>query len=356
MITKDKVLLSLRGVREPKFQKDFTQMNLVDVKVNENKVSLKIYLREDVFDQKDEIEKKVRNKINLAFGDQVADLQVEFIKVPDYSDVRKRIKLEVLDESKAKLGRVIAITSGKGGVGKSTVSINLAVALRDLGYRIGLLDADIYGPSIPTAFGLEGHILEIKDEKIQPIEKMGLKMVSIGFMIPEVDTPLIWRGPMLHKAINEMVNEVEWGDLDYLVVDLPPGTGDAILSLNNSVKIDGAIVVSTAQKVAAADVMKNINMLRTLSIPIIGIIQNMSYVECPCGERIYLWGKDGVIQLANKYEIEFLGEIPFIPSVVESMETGNFITLSEQAKIVFREISEKIINRLDVIAGLKRGG
>jgi len=217
---------------------------------------------------------------------------------------------------------------------------------------VGLLDADVYGPSIPTAFGLEGTILQIKDEKILPIEKFGLKLVSIGFMLPEVDTPLIWRGPMLHKAINEMVNQVEWGELDYLVVDLPPGTGDAILSLNHSVKIDGAIVVSTSQKVAAADVMKNINMLKTLSIPIIGIVENMSYVECKSGERMYLWGKGGVLKLAQKYELEFLGELPFIPSIVEVMESGNLVFLSEESKRVFMELAKRVINRLNILSAI----
>ncbi|MCS7243614.1 MAG: Mrp/NBP35 family ATP-binding protein [Candidatus Calescibacterium sp.] len=347
MITRDKVLMALRGVKEPKFQKDFTQMNLVEVTVDNSNVRIKLYLREDVFEERIEIENKVKNKLQLAFGDQLSSIQVEFVKVNDYSEIRRKIKLDVLNESKVNLGRVIAVTSGKGGVGKSTVSINLAVSFKELGFRVGLLDADVYGPSVPTAFGLEGHILEIRDEKIVPIEKMGLRMVSIGFMIPEVDTPLIWRGPMLHKAINEMVNQVNWGDLDYLIVDLPPGTGDAMLSLNNSVKIDGAIVVSTSQKVAAADVMKNINMLRTLSIPIIGIIQNMSYVECSCGQRIYLWGKNGVLDLASRYNIEFLGEIPFIPSIVDSMEHGNFLMLSKEAKSVFEEISKKIINKLN---------
>ncbi|MCX7758259.1 MAG: Mrp/NBP35 family ATP-binding protein [bacterium] len=347
MITKDKVLMALRGVKEPKFQKDFTQMNLVEVTVDDSNVRIKLYLREDVFGERGEIENKIKNKLQLAFGDQLNSIQVEFVKVNDYSEIRRKIKLDVLNENKVNLGKVVAVTSGKGGVGKSTVSINLALSLRELGFRVGLLDADVYGPSVPTAFDLEGHILEIRNEKIVPIEKMGLRMVSIGFMIPEVDTPLIWRGPMLHKAINEMVNQVNWGDLDYLIVDLPPGTGDAILSLNNSVKVDGAVVVSTSQKIAAADVMKNINMLRTLSIPIIGIIQNMSYVECLSGQRIYLWGKNGVVELANRYNIEFLGEVPFIPSIVDSMEHGNFLMLSKEAKSAFEEISKKIINRLN---------
>ena len=350
MITKDKIIMSLRGVKEPFFQKDFIQMNLIDVDLLENNINIKVYLKEEVFDNKEEIEKKIQEKLKIAFGEQIGNVNIEFIKISDYSQVRRRVKLEVLDSKKANLGKVIAVTSGKGGVGKSTISINLALSLRELGFKVGLLDADVYGPSIPTAFGLEGTILEIRDEKIQPIEKFGLKLVSIGFMIPEVDTPLIWRGPMLHKAINEMVNQVDWDNLDYLVVDLPPGTGDAILSLNNSVKIDGAIVVSTSQKVAAADVMKNINMLKTLSIPIIGIVENMSFIECKNGEKIYLWGKGGVIELAQKYDIEFLGEIPFIPNVVQTMETGNLVMLTEQTKNIFKEFAKKVINRLNVIS------
>lgn len=346
MITKEKVLMSLRGVKEPVFGKDLTQMNLVNVEVYENNIKIQVYLRQDVFNQKEDIEKKIKDKLLLAFGNQLGTVEIDFLQVNDYSEVKKRKVLNVIDSLKAKLGRVIAVTSGKGGVGKSTVSINLALALKDLGFKTGLLDCDVYGPTIPTAFGLEGHILEIKDEKILPIEKFGLKMVSIGFMIPEVDTPIIWRGPMLHKAINEMVNNVEWGELDYLVVDLPPGTGDAILSLNSSVKIDGAIVVSTSQKVAHADVAKNINMLKTLSIPILGIVENMSYIECPRGERIYLWGKGGTQKLAQKYEIPFLGELPFFPEIVESMENSNYISVPLKIKENFKDLAQKIIDKL----------
>lgn len=345
MITKDKILMALRGIKEPQFQKDLTQMNLVDVQIYDDKINLKIYLKELVFDKKDEIEEKVIKKLKLAFGENV-QIGVDFQKVNDYSEVKRKIKLEVLESNKVKLGKVVAVTSGKGGVGKSTVSVNLAIGLRDLGFNVGILDADVYGPSIPTAFGLERMILEIKDEMIQPIEKFGLKLVSIGFMIPEVDTPLIWRGPMLHKAINEMINQVQWNNLDYLVVDLPPGTGDPILSLNNSVKVDGAIVVSTSQRIAISDVMKNINMLKTLSIPIIGIIENMAYVRCDCGQKIYLWGQNTLSELANKYEIEFLGSIPFLPNVIKAMETGNFVILSDQDKQIFKELALKVINKL----------
>jgi ATP-binding protein involved in chromosome partitioning len=349
MITKEKILLALRGVKEPELNKDLTQLNLVDVQViNQDSVKLTLYLKNENY--KAQIDSKVREKLNLAFGELLKNLDINFVLVDDYSQIRRKIKLEVMNNRS--FGKVIAVTSGKGGVGKSTVSINLALALRDIGFKVGLLDADVYGPSIPTAFGLEGTILQIKDEKIIPIEKFGLKLVSIGFMLPEVDTPLIWRGPMLHKAINEMVNQVEWDQLDYLVVDLPPGTGDAILSLNNSVKVDGAIVVSTSQKVAAADVMKNINMLKTLSIPIIGIVENMSYVECKSGERMYLWGKGGVLNLAQKYELEFLGELPFIPSIVEVMESGNLVFLSEESKKVFMELAKRVINRLNILSAI----
>ncbi|MFN4219429.1 MAG: P-loop NTPase [bacterium] len=344
MITKDKVLMSLRGVKEPNLQKDLIQMNLVDIHLDESNIKIEVYLKEEAMDKKDEIEEKIKNKVYLAFGQEVRSLQVDFIKVEDYSQVKKRKVLNVVDSLKAKIGKVIAITSGKGGVGKSTVAINLAISLKDLGFKVGLLDCDVYGPSIPTAFGLEGYILQIKDEKILPAEKFGMKMVSIGFMIPQVDTPLIWRGPMLHKAINEMVNNVEWGNLDYLVVDLPPGTGDAILSLNSSVKIDGAIVVSTSQRVSTVDVAKNINMLKTLSIPIIGIIENMSYVQCSCGEKIYLWGREGVKSLATKYEIPYLGEIPFFPEIVESMEYSNFIKIPQEAKKIYQKIAKQIVD------------
>ena len=205
---------------------------------------------------------------------------------------------------------IIAIASGKGGVGKSTFAANIAVALKQIGNNVGLLDADIYGPSIPRMMGITGRPETNKNKKLIPLENYGVKCMSIGFLI-DVDTPAIWRGPMIMKALEQMFGGVEWGELDFLIIDLPPGTGDAQLSLAQNSKLSGSIIISTPQDIALIDVRKGINMFRKVNVPILGLVENMSYFICEnCNEKHFIFSNKGAKKEAEKFQIPFLGELP----------------------------------------------
>ncbi|MCS7262362.1 MAG: Mrp/NBP35 family ATP-binding protein [Aquificaceae bacterium] len=219
---------------------------------------------------------------------------------------------------------LICVGSGKGGVGKSTVSANLALALSKLGYRVGLLDADMYGPSIPTLMGIKGERVSVDStNRMIPIEKYGLKLLSMGFLLPSEDTPVIWRGPMLMRALTQFLFDANWGELDYLVMDLPPGTGDVQLTLAQNVHITGAVVVTTPQDVALADVKKAVAMFREVQIPVLGLIENMAYFVCPgSGEKFYIFGKGRVMEFATTYRLKVLGSIPIDPELAETSDLG----------------------------------
>ncbi|NPA42332.1 MAG: Mrp/NBP35 family ATP-binding protein [Aquificae bacterium] len=243
---------------------------------------------------------------------------------------------------------LIAVGSGKGGVGKSTVSANLALALSKLGYKVGLLDADIYGPSIPTLLGLKGERATVNERnKIVPVEKFGIKVLSIGFMLPSEDTPVIWRGPMLMKALTQFLFDVEWGELDYLILDLPPGTGDVQLTLAQNVDISGAIVVTTPQDVALADVKKATSMFKEVQIPVLGVIENMAYFVCPeTGNRYYIFGKGKTAEFASAYGLKILGSIPIDPVVAEKSDEGEPVVVSAPES----EVSKAFIGIAKLVA------
>ena len=217
---------------------------------------------------------------------------------------------------------IIAIASGKGGVGKSTFSVNLAVALKSIGMRVGLLDADIYGPSIPRMIGFRKKPEMNSDKKLVPIENYNIKCMSIGFILDE-EAPTIWRGPMVIKALEQMFNGVDWGTLDYLIIDLPPGTGDAQLTLAQSSKLSGSIIISTPQDVALADARKGINMFKKVNVDILGIVENMSYFICEnCNEKHFIFSKDGAKKEAEKFKVPFLGNIPIDKRLREQSDEG----------------------------------
>ena len=252
---------------------------------------------------------------------------------------------------------IIAVASGKGGVGKSTTSVNLALALQALGKTVGILDADIYGPSMPRLLGItdkptaEGRVLS-------PLEAYGLKVMSMGFLVEE-DTPMIWRGPMVISALTQMLREVAWGELDILVVDMPPGTGDAQLTMAQQVPLAGAIIVSTPQDIALIDARKGLNMFRKVEVPILGIIENMSTFICPkCGERSDIFGHGGARQEAEKMGCPFLGEMPLHIDIRRTSDGGTPVTVSEpdgpHAKL-YEEIAAAVIERLDVETGSGAG-
>ena len=256
------------------------------------------------------------------------------------------------DEKKFKIDarNIVAIASGKGGVGKSTFSVNLATALSSLDLRIGILDADIYGPSIPKMMGISKKPLMNENKKLIPLENYGIKLMSIGFIL-DSEAPTIWRGPMVMKALEQMFNGVEWGQLDYLIIDLPPGTGDAQLTLAQSSKLSGSIVISTPQDVALTDARKGINMFKKVNVDILGIVENMSYFLCDnCDQKHYIFSKDGVKKEAEKFKIPFLGEIPIYKNLRIQSDNGIPATIDNpegEASKKFISIAKNLKKSLD---------
>ncbi len=245
---------------------------------------------------------------------------------------------------------IIAVASGKGGVGKSTTSTNLALALASKGQRVGVLDADIYGPSQPRMLGVTGKPNSPDGKKLMPMENFGIRVMSMGFLVDE-DAPMIWRGPMVQSAITQMLNDVEWGEIDYLVVDLPPGTGDAQLTMAQKVPLAGAIIVSTPQDIALLDARKALNMFRKVDVPVLGIIENMSYFACPhCGERTDIFSHGGARQTAKDYGVDFLGEIPLDLDIRLTSDSGRPVVVSDpngsQARC-YLDVADAVIAKLD---------
>ncbi len=227
------------------------------------------------------------------------------------------------------LGRIIAVSSGKGGVGKSTVAVNLAVALAQSGARVGIMDADIYGPNVPRMLGLDGPPRLDNQDRMVPHEAFGVRVVSLGFLVAP-DQPAIWRGPIIMKVINQFLRDVAWGKLDYLIVDMPPGTGDAQLSLVQATHVHGALIVTTPQDVSTGDALRGAKMFERVGVPIIGVVENMSYFECPhCGKPTALFGSGGGKKLADSLSLPLLAEIPLYPRVLEGGDSGRPIVVSE---------------------------
>src|SRR6266571_384755 len=281
------VIQALRAVKDPDLHRDIVTLNFVkDLKVDQGKVSFTLELTTPACPVKKDLEQQARNAVLNVRGMQA----VGGVK------------------------NIIAVGSGKGGVGKSTVTVNLAVALARAGATVGLMDADVYGPNVPMMLGIMGRPQAINN-RIQPLSKYGVRVMSMGFLTTD-DTPLIWRGPMLHSVITQFVRQVDWGELDYLLVDLPPGTGDVQLTLTQTVPLMGAVVVSTPQDVALQDARKAILMFRQVRVEILGIVENMSYFVCPhCDQRTDIFSHGGGEETARKYEVPFLGEVPLDISI-----------------------------------------
>ena len=287
---------------------------VTNIKLNQDNKNINIVCK----DGKAFISLNIDSKFQNQYQNLIVDLKNSIQKLDDILSVNVILTSEKLNEQdnkqdwrfKIKSKNIIAIASGKGGVGKSTFAVNYAVALKNIGYKVGILDADIYGPSVPRMMGISGKPQANDDNKLVPLESYGVKCMSIGFLI-SVDTPAIWRGPMVMKALEQMFNGVEWGELDYLVIDLPPGTGDAQLTLAQSSKLSGSIIISTPQDVALIDARKGINMFNKVNVPVLGIVENMSYFICDsCNQRHEIFSNGSVKKEAEIFEIDFLGEIP----------------------------------------------
>ena len=244
---------------------------------------------------------------------------------------------------------IIAVGSGKGGVGKTTLAVNLAVALAKMGHKVGLLDADVYGPNVPLMLGVSGQPKMVGENRIEPLEAHGLKVISVGFLNPG-DKPIIWRGPMLHQIIKQFLSMVDWGHLDYMVVDLPPGTGDIALSLVQNVPLTGAVVVSTPSDVSLQDARKAIEMFRQMKVDVVGVVENMSYCVCPhCEHEVDIFSRGGAEKMAQQYGVSFLGNVALDPEVRKSGDGGTPVVLggenSPHAKSLF-EFARKVLARV----------
>ena len=321
-MTEAEILKALSNVQEPDLGKDLVTLNMIkDIAIDGNTVSFTLVLTTPACPMKDMMRSACENAIKILVN-KAAIVQVNF--TANTSSNRKDGQL-VLNGVK----NIIAVVSGKGGVGKSTVAANLALALAEGGASVGLMDADIYGPSVPIMFGIRGErpLMKEVDGKafIVPIEKFGIKLMSIGLLVDEKNA-VVWRGPMASSAIRQFVTEVDWGELDYLIIDMPPGTGDIHLTLIQTVPVTGAVVVTTPQTVALADAKKAIAMFAQaqINVPIIGLVENMAYftpAELP-DNKYYLFGKEGGKNLAEEYELPFLGQIPLVQSIREGGDGG----------------------------------
>ena len=247
------------------------------------------------------------------------------------------------------VGAIIAVASGKGGVGKSTTAVNLALGLRDLGLKVGMLDADIYGPSVPKLLAIRGRPETIGGTKLKPMDGYGLKVMSIGFLVEE-ETPMIWRGPMVMSALTQMLREVEWGDLDVMVVDMPPGTGDAQLTMAQQVPLKGAVIVSTPQDLALIDARRGVAMFQRVNVPVLGVVENMSYFLCPnCGTRSDIFGHGGARREAERLGVAFLGEVPLHMDIREKSDAGLPVVATDPDgphAVIYREIAAKVRDQL----------
>ncbi len=328
-ITVDQIKAALSKVIEPDLKKDIITLGLVsNIQVEDNKVAFTVQISNPAMHSKKRMQEACEFALERAFGKDVKSaIAIEALPKDRDPEVRK-----VLPNVK----HIIAIASGKGGVGKSTITANLAAGLAKQGYKVGLVDADIYGPSAPTMFDLVGQRPKgvEKDGKtlIQPIESYGVKVLSIGFF-SEPDQAVVWRGPMASKALNQLFKDAEWGALDYLLIDLPPGTGDIHLSLVQNVPLTGVIIVSTPQEVALADARKGINMFQMdgLKVPVVGLVENMAWftpAELP-DNKYYIFGRDGAKNLAESMNVPLLAQIPLIQSVRESGDIGRPAVLQE---------------------------
>ncbi|MBI2118580.1 MAG: Mrp/NBP35 family ATP-binding protein [Elusimicrobia bacterium] len=341
-VTKEQVLEALKTVQDPDLHKDIVTLGFIkDLRICEGNVAFEIHLTTPACPVKDLLQKEAQDKVKALSG-------VDQVTVTMKAEVRAS---QVLNKNALKNVRnIIAIGSGKGGVGKSTVSVNLACALSKEGARVGLLDADIYGPSIPIMMGKQGEPM-IRENLIQPKIAHGIKFMSMGFFA-QGDQPLIWRGPMAHRALEQSLVDVEWGELDYLVVDLPPGTGDVHLTLVQTVSLAGAVIVSTPQDVGLMISMKTLRMLQQTNVKLLGIIENMSYHLCShCGSREEIFGYGGVKAASKNLGIPFLGEIPLETSIREQADKGNPIVLAKPespAAKIYLEIARNLAAQISI--------
>lgn len=321
MIIQDEVIKALKGVMDPDLGRDIVSLNMVrDIRIEGNRVSFKLVLTTPACPMKALMEADARQAVSSVPG-------VKEVAIETSSEVPSAKKLPE-KESIPGVKNTIAVASGKGGVGKSTVAVNLAASLARSGAKVGLLDLDIYGPSIPTMMGVNEPIQMTQGGRMIPIVNYDIKMISVGFVLEE-DAPLIWRGPLVMQIVKQFLKDVEWGELDYLVIDLPPGTGDAQLTLAQTIPLTGAVVVTTPQDISLIDARRAITMFEKIAVPVLGIIENMSYFLCPhCGKKTEIFSSGGGEKTSQKYDIPLIGNIPIDTEIRAGGDAGKPIVIS----------------------------
>jgi ATP-binding protein involved in chromosome partitioning len=335
-VSQEQVLDALRQVEDPDLKRDIVSLGMIkDIRIDGGHVAFRFVLTTPACPVRDQLEGQAKAAVQRIPGVSRVDVSME-ASVPRQRETGKK--------SVEGVANIVAVTSGKGGVGKTTVAVNLACALAAEGARVGLLDCDIYGPNVPIMLGLKGQP-SADGRMIVPLEAYGLKVMSMGFLADE-NTPLIWRGPMLHGVIQQFLYQVKWGELDYLVADLPPGTGDVQLTMVQSVPLSGGVVVTTPQDVARADARKGIMMFRQVQVDVLGIIENMSYFICPhCGQRSEIFSHGGGERTSERYQVPFLGRVPLETEIREGGDQGRPVVLlrpESQSAQIFREMARRL--------------
>ncbi len=339
------VLEALRPIQDPDFKKSIVDLGFIkQLEIDGGKVRFQIELTTPAC--------PVKEKFQQAAHDAVAQLPgVTTVDVTMTANTRAAARPTPTDLLPG-VRNTIAVASGKGGVGKSTVAVNLALALYEAGAKVGLLDVDVYGPSIPLMLGVSGKPRITPERKIVPKEAWGLRVMSIGFLAGE-DAPVIWRGPMVHGIVRQFLADVEWGELDYLVLDLPPGTGDAALTLTQTAPLSGALIVTTPQEVSLIDARKGLRMFQRVNVPVLGIVENMSWFTCgKCQERHFLFGSGGGERAARELGVDLLVQIPLQPDVVEAGDSGRPTVVASRDTPVaqaFRELAGTVARRVSLL-------
>lgn len=342
------IIKALSGVEDPDLKRDLVSLNMIKhVKVEANKVSFTVVLTTPACPLKEKIRKDCEDAVRKVVGSAVA---IAIQMTSSVTSLRDNAPLL------PGVRNIIAIASGKGGVGKSTITSNLAVALAKAGAKVGLIDADIYGPSIPTMFNCEHeqpHVKQVNGKNIiVPIEQYGVKLLSIGFLTPP-DSAVVWRGPMASSALKQFISDADWGELDYLLIDLPPGTSDIHLTLVQTVPVTGAVIVTTPQKVALADANKGLSMFKQpqINVPILGVVENMAYFtpeELP-SHKYFIFGKDGGKNLSEKYNVPLLGQIPLVQGIRESGDSGLPAVLKEgPVAMAFHDLAQTVARQIAI--------
>src|SRR5215510_1119947 len=342
-ISKEAIINALSKVQEPDLGQDLITLNMVrNLEINEGHVTFTVMLTTPACPFRAKLEKDAKQAVMAIEGVKSVSIKMDS-DVPNDGRMRGLVKMPIRN--------AIAVGSGKGGVGKSTVSVNIAVALAQSGARVGLMDADIYGPNVPTMLGIE-RLPPPQGQRLIPAVAYGIKVISMGLLV-KPGQPLIWRGPMLNSAIRQFLGDVEWGELDYLIIDLPPGTGDASLSLAQALPLSGAVIVTLPQLVSLEDASRGLNMFKTLEVPILGIIENMSYLDLPDGTRMDIFGSGGGEQLAQATGANFLGKIPIDQNVRIGGDSGKPILVSHPESpvaIALRQIAQSLAAKVSVAA------